>query len=88
LNRGNHPLLEFTADGEFVGSFGEDSPIFRVPHSIRFDAQDNLWYANAADNLVVKFDTNMQVAQALGRREEPWVYFRSRKTFISPPMQR
>jgi DNA-binding beta-propeller fold protein YncE len=74
LNRGNHPLLEFTADGEFVGSFGEDSPIFRVPHSIRFDSQDNLWYANAADNLVVKFDTNMQVAQALGRRDEPWVY--------------
>ncbi len=38
LNRGNHPLLEFTSEGDFVGSFGEDSPIFRVPHSIRFDA--------------------------------------------------
>lgn len=74
LNRGNHPLLEFMPDGSFVRSLGEDSPIFRVPHSIRFDSSDNLWYVGAADNLVVKFDPKLRVQQALGRREEPWVY--------------
>ena len=74
LNRGNHPLLEFLPDGSFVQSYGEGSPLFRVPHSIRFDSQDNLWYVNAGDNLVVKFDANLRVEQALGRREEPWVY--------------
>ena len=74
LNRGNHPLLEFNPDGSFVQSYGEGSPLFRVPHSIRFDSQDNLWYVNAGDNLVVKFDANLRVEQALGRREEPWVY--------------
>ena len=74
LNRGNYPLLEFNPDGTFVGAFGEGSPVFRVPHSIRFDSQDNLWFVNAADNLVVKFDANRRVQQALGRREEPWVY--------------
>jgi streptogramin lyase len=74
LNRGNHPVLEFNPDGSFITSFGEGSPIFRVPHSIRFDSEDNLWYVNAADNLVVKFDRNRRVQQALGRREEPWVY--------------
>lgn len=74
LNRGNHPLMEFNPQGEFVASYGEDSPVFHVPHSIRFDSQDNLWYVNAADNLVVKFDADLHVAQALGRREEPWVY--------------
>ncbi len=74
LNRGNHPLLEFMQDGSFVRSLGENSPIFRVPHSIRFDKSDNLWYVGAADNLVVKFDPNLRVQQALGRREEPWVY--------------
>jgi len=70
LNRGNHPVLEFSADGDFIGSFGEGSPIFRVPHSIRFDSQDNLWFVNSADNLVVKFDPKRRVEQALGRREE------------------
>jgi DNA-binding beta-propeller fold protein YncE len=74
LNRGNHPLLEFTNEGDFVSSFGEGSPIFHIPHSIRFDKQDNLWYVNSGDNLVVKFDSKRRVQQALGRREEPWVY--------------
>src|SRR5258706_13444053 len=76
LNRGNHLLLEFSADGDFIGSFGEGSPIFRVPHSIRFDSQGNLWYANSRDNLVVKFNPRRRVEQALGRREEPCVYLR------------
>src|SRR5579862_8964080 len=67
LNRGNHPLLEFTNEGDFIGSFGEDSPVFRRPHSIRFDAQDDLWYVGAGDNLVVKFDPKRRVEQALGR---------------------
>jgi hypothetical protein len=34
LNRGNHPMLEFSADGDFIGSFGEGSLIFRVPEGI------------------------------------------------------
>ncbi len=74
LNRGNHPVLEFNADGSFVTTFGEGSPLFTTPHSIRFDSQDNLWYVNSAANLVVKFDPKRRVEQALGRREEPWVY--------------
>src|SRR3979490_1158213 len=69
LNRGNPPMLEFSADGAFIGSPGEGSPIFRVPHSIRFDSQDNLWYVNSGDNLVVKFDPKRRVEQRLGRRE-------------------
>jgi DNA-binding beta-propeller fold protein YncE len=76
LNRGNHPLLEFTNEGDFVSSFGEGSPVFRRPHSIRFDREDNLWFVGAGDNLVVKFDPKRRVEQALGRREGDmdWVY--------------
>jgi DNA-binding beta-propeller fold protein YncE len=74
LNRGNHPVLEFNPDGSFITTFGEGSPLFTTPHSIRFDPQDNLWYVNSAANLVVKFDPKRRVEQALGRREEPWVY--------------
>ncbi len=76
VNRGNHPLLEFTSDGSFVASYGEGSPVFHIPHSIRFDSEDNLWYVGAADNLVVKMDKNLRVVQALGRRESDlgWVY--------------
>jgi hypothetical protein len=74
LNRGNYPLLEFTNEGDYVGVFGGGSPLFHIPHSIRFDSEGDMWYVNSGDNLVVKFDPNRRVEQALGRREEPWVY--------------
>jgi DNA-binding beta-propeller fold protein YncE len=74
LNRGNHPLLEFNADGTFVKSLGEGSPIFHAAHSVRFDADDNMWIVDSANNVIVKFTPNRRIVQALGRREEPWVY--------------
>jgi len=74
LNRGNHPLLEFGPDGSFIRSLGEGSPIFHAAHSVRFDAEDNMWLVDAANNLVVKFNPKRRIVQALGRRLEPWVY--------------
>jgi hypothetical protein len=76
LNRGNYPLLEFDQEGSFLTSYGEGSPVFHVPHSIRFDSEDNLWLVGAADNMVVKFDRTLRVIQALGRRSSDlgWVY--------------
>jgi len=74
LNRGNHPLLEFNADGSFVKSMGEESTIFHAAHSVRFDADDNMWLVDAGNNVVVKFTPQRRIVQALGRRLEPWVY--------------
>ena len=73
LNRGNHPLLEFTPDGEFVRSLGEGSPIFHAAHSVRFDDDDNMWVVDSANNLVVRVSPNGIIEQTLGRRLEPWV---------------
>ena len=74
LNRGNHPLLEFTPEGEYVRSLGEGSPIFHAAHSVRFDAEDNMWVVDAANNIVVKVTPKGRIEQALGRRREPWVW--------------
>ena len=74
LNRGNHPLLEFGPDGSFIGSLGEGSTIFHAAHSVRFDADDNMWLVDAGNNVVVKFTAKRRIVQALGRRLEPWVY--------------
>src|SRR5712691_1727272 len=74
LNRGNHPLLEFAPDGSFIRSIGDGSTIFHAAHSVRFDAEDNMWLVDAGNNVVVKFNAKRRVEQALGRREEPWVY--------------
>ena len=73
-NRGNHPLLEFNPDGSYVGSIADGLPLFEAPHSVRIDAQDNLWYVDAGTNLVAKFDTQKRVQMVLGRRPEPWTW--------------
>src|ERR1700726_1890423 len=53
LNRGYHPLLEFNPDGTFVRSMVEGSAMFDGAHSIRFDPQGNMWYIDAATNMVI-----------------------------------
>ncbi|MBZ5660251.1 MAG: peptidyl-alpha-hydroxyglycine alpha-amidating lyase family protein [Acidobacteriia bacterium] len=74
LNRGYHPLLEFNPDGSFVRSMGEGSGEFEGAHSIRFDPQDNMWYIDAASNMVIKFDTQGRTEEVLGMRPEPWTW--------------
>jgi hypothetical protein len=49
LNRGNHPLLEFGPDGAFIRSIGDGSTIFHAAHSVRFDAEDNMWLVDAGN---------------------------------------
>lgn len=68
------PKLEFTPDGRFVRSLGEGSPIFHAAHSVRFDAQDNMWIVDAGNNLIVKLNPKGRIEQGLGRRREPWVW--------------
>jgi DNA-binding beta-propeller fold protein YncE len=74
LNRGYHPILEFNPDGTFVRSMGEGSGEFEGAHSIRFDPQDNMWYIDAASNMVIKFDTQGRTTEVLGMRPEPWTW--------------
>jgi hypothetical protein len=57
LNRGYHPVMEFTSEGSFVRSWGEGSTMFVGAHAVRFDPQGNLWYVDAADNIIYRFDS-------------------------------
>src|SRR3954471_874957 len=66
LNRGNHPLLEFNADGSFVRSIGDGSTIFHAAHSVRFDAEDNMWLVDAGHHDVVKINTKGRKVQRPG----------------------
>jgi len=42
LNRGYHPVQEFSSEGAFVRSWGEGSTMFVGAHSVRFDPQGSL----------------------------------------------
>src|SRR5579871_819209 len=74
VNRGNHPVLEFKADGTFIGSWGEGSRLFDAVHVPRFDPQGNLWMVFAGDNVIYRFDKEGRTAGILGIDEEPWTF--------------
>src|SRR5258706_4925239 len=74
LNRGYHPVLEFKSDGTFIGSWGEGSRMFDGAHQVRFDRQGNLWYVDAADNIIYRFDSEGRTVGTLGTNPEPWTY--------------
>ncbi len=74
LNRGYHPVLEFKADGTFVRTWGEGSRMFEGAHTLRFDRQGDLWYIDAADNMIFHFDKEGRTVGTLGTNPEPWTW--------------
>jgi DNA-binding beta-propeller fold protein YncE len=74
LNRGYHPVLEFKPDGTFVRSWGEGSTMFAGAHTVRFDREGNLWYVDAADNIIYRFDSEGRTVGTLGTNPEPWTF--------------
>jgi len=74
LNRGYRPVMEFTSDGKFVRAWGEGSTMFAGAHVVRFDPQGNLWYVDAADNIIFRFDKEGRTVGTLGQNPEPWTW--------------
>jgi sugar lactone lactonase YvrE len=74
LNRGYHPALEWKSDGTFTRTWGEGSKMFDGAHTVRFDKQGNLWYVDAADNIIYRFDNEGRTIGTIGTNPEPWTY--------------
>src|SRR5260370_41447232 len=74
LNRGYLPVLEFKSDGSFVRSWGEGSTMFVGAHVVRFDPQGNLWYVDAPDDEIFRFDSEGRTVGTLGTNPEPWTW--------------
>lgn len=74
LNRGYRPVMEFNADGTFLRSWGEGSAMFHGAHTVRFDRQGDLWYVNAGDNNIYRFDSERRTLGVLGTNPEPWTW--------------
>lgn len=69
FRRFDPPINVFKASGEFVRSFGKG--LFKSPHGLRVDAEDNVWVTDNADHTVVKFDSEGKVILKLGERGKP-----------------
>jgi NHL repeat-containing protein len=70
FTHGGSRLLEFDRGGSFVREIGQGIYAFLVAHSVRVDAQDNIWIVDEGSNQVVKFSPDGRVQMILGRKPE------------------
>jgi len=73
-NRGKHPLMEFHPDGIFMRFIGEGLDIYEAPHTVVIDPHDNIWYVDAATDLIVKLDQQTRLQMVLGKKQESWTW--------------
>ena len=64
FNRGDHPVMVFDREGQFLDAWGED--IFTNAHGIFIDRDDHLWACDNFDHTVRKFTTSGDPARSSG----------------------
>src|SRR5262249_49252834 len=57
--------------GNYVRELGQGLYGFSFAHSVRVDAQDNIWAVDEGTNMVIKFNPEGHVTMVLGRRPDP-----------------
>lgn len=65
LHRGEDPLLEFDADGNFVKAFGPRDT-WTFAHGLRLDPDGNIWVTDIGTHTVVKMDRAGNTLLTLG----------------------
>jgi len=68
FNRGEHQLLEFDNDGDFIKEIGQGQ--FSKPHGLRLDRQGNIWTTDTETHLVQRFSPNGEVTMVLGMKNK------------------
>jgi len=68
FNRGEHQLLEFNKNGDFIKEIGEGQ--FVKPHGLRLDRHGNIWTTDTETHLVQRFAPSGQVTMVLGMKNK------------------
>ena len=68
---GETRLFEYTPQGVFIREIGRNNYGFSFAHSVRVDAQDNIWAVDEGTDMLVKFSPEGRVLMTIGRREDP-----------------
>src|SRR5262245_40129310 len=64
-------LFEYSPQGNFTREIGRNNYGFAFAHSVRVDAQDNIWAVDEGTDMIVKFNPEGRVLMTLGRRPDP-----------------
>jgi NHL repeat-containing protein len=69
FNRGEHPMVVFDREGNFITSWGEG--LFSRAHGLHIDADDHLYCTDDGDHTVRKCDTSGKVLLTIGIPGKP-----------------
>lgn len=72
FNRGEHPMMVFDREGNFLRSWGEG--LFTRAHGLYIDADDNLYCTDDGDHTVRKCTTDGKVLLTIGVPQKPVAY--------------
>ncbi|HTN76791.1 MAG TPA: peptidyl-alpha-hydroxyglycine alpha-amidating lyase family protein [Pirellulaceae bacterium] len=64
LHRGQPPLLAFDADGKYLRGWGEG--LFKVPHGLRVDRDDQIWTTDNGNHVLRKFSQDGKLLATIG----------------------
>jgi DNA-binding beta-propeller fold protein YncE len=70
FNRGDYPLLEFDANGNYLRKITYGTWDFVFAHSLRVDSEDNIWAVDEGINQVVKLSPEGKVLLVLGNKAD------------------
>lgn len=63
-------LLEFDASGNYVREIGHNLYAWSFAHTVKVDAQDDIWVTDKGSDMVIEFDPYGRVAMVFGRKQE------------------
>ncbi len=80
FNKGHRKLMEFDTGGKYLRSLGEG--IFKDPHGLRIDADDNIWTTDLESHLVIKMSPKGRLLMVLGQNGTSGTYDETRKMVL------
>jgi NHL repeat len=63
-------LLEFDVDGNYLREIGHNLYAWSFAHTVKVDAQDNVWVTDKGSDMVIKFTPEGRVDMVFGRKQE------------------
>ncbi|MEQ1949629.1 MAG: peptidyl-alpha-hydroxyglycine alpha-amidating lyase family protein [Bryobacteraceae bacterium] len=70
FTRAGSRLFEFAPNGTYLREIGTGVYGFLFAHSVKVDAQDNIWVVDEGSNMVIKFNPAGQIVMTMGRKPE------------------
>ena len=63
-------LLEFDANGDYLREIGHHLYAWSFAHTVKVDAEDNVWVTDKGSDMVIKFNPEGRVEMVFGRKQE------------------